>query len=356
MPGTATSSLTRQVDMSTVSVGELSDVDHKDVDREDLSVTAPAGRGTLAYWSLKVEGFWALEVRGITRFSIKLQSINIIIGVLGPLVYGLGWIDCICMIIFSNALNSAAVAYLATLGPVGGNRTMIVGRYFVDHWLSKIACILNVVQQVGFGTIWCIITGQMITAVNGGSLSLAVGCVNDASYVYIPQMIAIFVLIVSARKKFDAHEISVGGDTIFASIIGVSVISTDSYTGIWTALVLTKITDIGIATEVPNVPEWNDAWPTKNQSRISISSLESQYGSIPAWSIPVLYVACRNDLYTVFENFLPLNAIVVEEHYTGPVALLVGSYGGDIDAWLAIAFASVTYPPLRYPELKNFGR
>jgi len=50
----------------------------------------------------------------------------------------------------------------------------------MGYWPSKIACICNIIQQVGFGTIGCIITGQMITAVNGKGLSLAVGCVIGA--------------------------------------------------------------------------------------------------------------------------------------------------------------------------------
>ena len=42
--------------------------------------------------------------------------------------------------------------------------------------------------------------------------------------------------------------------------------------------------------------------------------------------------------------------------YKGPIALKVGGYGGDIGAWVSIAFACVVYPPLRYLELKKFGR
>ena len=42
--------------------------------------------------------------------------------------------------------------------------------------------------------------------------------------------------------------------------------------------------------------------------------------------------------------------------YAGPVAKLIGGYGADIGAWVAIAFASVTFPPLRWLELKMVGR
>ena len=125
----------------------------------------------------------------------------------------------------------------------------------------------------------------------------------------------------------------------------------------------------------------------------------------------ILSVAGRNELFTVFQNFLPLMAywicpwitIVLEEHllfhklsgksfdwtsyenkgrlpiglaallsfliglagavvgmyqiwYTGPVALQVGGFGADIGAWLAIGFTGILFPPLRWLELKKFGR
>lgn len=42
--------------------------------------------------------------------------------------------------------------------------------------------------------------------------------------------------------------------------------------------------------------------------------------------------------------------------YQGPVAVRIGGHGGDIGAWLAVAFTSLTYPPLRLLELKIIGR
>lgn len=141
--------------------------------------------------------------------------------------------------------------------------------------------------------------------------------------------------------------------------------------------------------------------------------------AIPRWVwcviITVVELVCsvagRDHLFNIFENFLPIMSywvcpwltIALEEHllfhflrgvpfdwtawenkkrlpvgaaalfsllagfagaiigmsqvwYQGPVALKVGGIGGDIGAWMAIAFASVTYPPLRYLELKKFGR
>ena len=123
----------------------------------------------------------------------------------------------------------------------------------------------------------------------------------------------------------------------------------------------------------------------------------------------VCAIAGRNNLSGILQNFLPLMgywtvifvSIVLEEHlifrqkhgfdwsawenkkylpngaaaltaflvgwagaiigmsqvwYTGPVAKLVGGIGADIGAWLCMAFTLLAFPPLRYLELKYFGK
>lgn len=103
-------------------------------------------KGKLFEWNEKVEGLAGLEARGIARvlpeeqhgggprgqmqmfllwFSINLVANNIITGFFGPLVFGLGWTDSICIVIFACALGSCGPAYTATFGPESGNRTMV---------------------------------------------------------------------------------------------------------------------------------------------------------------------------------------------------------------------------------------
>lgn len=42
--------------------------------------------------------------------------------------------------------------------------------------------------------------------------------------------------------------------------------------------------------------------------------------------------------------------------YTGPLAIKLGGDGGDIGGWLSIGFTGIVFPPLRWLELKGFGR
>jgi purine-cytosine permease-like protein len=43
-------------------------------------------------------------------------------------------------------------------------------------------------------------------------------------------------------------------------------------------------------------------------------------------------------------------------YFIGPLAKLVGDYGGDMGNFVGFAWAALIYPPLRYLELKKFGR
>lgn len=159
--------------------------------------------------------------------------------------------------------------------------------------------------------------------------------------------------------------------------------------------------------------------PCTYAAALSCQVLGRYAKAVPRWVwcviITVIELVCsvagRDHLFNIFENFLPIMSywispwltIVLEEHllfhvlrgmpfnwsawedrkrlpigyaallawlvgwagallgmdqvwYSGPVAKQVGGYGGDIGAWLAIAFAGLVYPPLRLLEIKTVGR
>ena len=159
--------------------------------------------------------------------------------------------------------------------------------------------------------------------------------------------------------------------------------------------------------------------PTTYSAALSCQVFGRYAKAIPRWAwclvLMLIELVCSvagcDHLFNIFENFLPLMSywispwvtIVLEEHllfhvlrrtpfdwaawedkkrlpigiaallswligwagaivgmdqvwYKGPVAREIGGYGGDIGAWMSIGFACVVYPPLRYLELKKFGR
>ena len=304
-----------------------------------------------------------------------------------------------------------------------------------------------------------------------------------ARYAFIPQLIAILVLIGSAGRNFDTSATSIGPAgtitanrcsffaLIFASVIGFAAIGADFYvyyptttskritflttwSAIWLATIFCNIIGVAIATGVSTTPGWDDAYSissgalllacydglggfggfcvvilalgsiTNNAPCTYAAALTAQVlgryaKAIPRWVwcvvITLIELVCsvagRNHLFNIFENFLPIMSywvspwltIALEEHllfhrlrgvpfdwsawedkkrlpvgaaalvawlvgwagaiigmdqvwYQGPVAVKIGGYGGDIGAWMAVAFPCFMYPPFRYLELNKWGR
>lgn len=127
-------------------------------------------RGTLARWNDAVESLAGLEARGISRvlpeekhtgnaagyiqmfalwYGMNLNVIFVVSGLLGPTIFHLGFVDCVCIVIFANVPGCAAGAYMATFGPESGHRAMVLSRFFVGYWPAKLACLLNIIMQTG---------------------------------------------------------------------------------------------------------------------------------------------------------------------------------------------------------------
>ena len=59
----------------------------------------------------------------------------------------------------------------------------------MGYWPSKLTCLLNMIIMVGYGTISCIIAGQILSAVSNGSMTIIVGIVITA---LISWLVAVF--------------------------------------------------------------------------------------------------------------------------------------------------------------------
>ncbi|OBT69606.1 hypothetical protein VE03_00794 [Pseudogymnoascus sp. 23342-1-I1] len=166
-------------------------------------------------------------------FSTNITANNIAVGMLGPLDFGLGFTDAALCATFGSILGAIGVGYISTFGPASGNRTMVLARYFVGYWPSKICTLLNIVIMLGYGMIDCVVGGQVLSAVADGKLTVIVGIiiiavitfvvvvfgmsafqtyerVRNFRWAWIPQLIAVFVLVGSAGAKFDTTIQSTG--------------------------------------------------------------------------------------------------------------------------------------------------
>lgn len=154
--------------------------------------------------------------------SINLAAVNITLGMLAPTIYTLSFKDSALCAVFGSLLGSCAVAYIATWGPISGNRTMIFARYTFGWWPSKLIVILNLIVLLGYSMIGLVVAGQILSAVsNHGSLNVVVGIVIVAiiswvvttfgiklfhvymRYAWLPQVIAISILYGVSSSQYD---------------------------------------------------------------------------------------------------------------------------------------------------------
>ncbi|KAL1963698.1 hypothetical protein VTN77DRAFT_7902 [Rasamsonia byssochlamydoides] len=161
--------------------------------------------------------------------SINLAANNITLGMLGPAVYELSFLDSSLCSVLGAVLGSLAAAWSATWGPISGNRTLVFGRYAMGWWPSKIVVLLNVIQMIGYCLIDCVVGGQILSAVSpNSSMSVAVGIVIVAiiswavatfgikffhyyeRFAFLPQLIVICILFGVSATKYDLASPSQG--------------------------------------------------------------------------------------------------------------------------------------------------
>ena len=224
--------------------------------QEGSTEASPVSRGIGAKFEMYAKRFerqlieYNLEARGIQRVephetnemswknylqafllwvSVNLAAVNITLGMLAPTVYGLSFKDAAFCAVFGSMLGSMAVAYIATWGPVSGNRTMIFTRYTFGWWPSKLIVLLNLIVLLGYSLIDLVVAGQILSAVSvNGHMSVVVGIVIVAvigwvistfgiqifhtymRYAFLPQIIAVSILYGVSSPHFDLQTPSIG--------------------------------------------------------------------------------------------------------------------------------------------------
>ncbi|KAI4163208.1 MAG: hypothetical protein LQ342_003141 [Letrouitia transgressa] len=273
------------------SAGTL-DVASKDSTEDSSQNFAPPAQlhvpPTLSKWNARIESLAGLEARGITRvlpherhaisllgytqmallwFSANLSANNLGIAMLGPLYFQLSFLDSAMCAVFGAFVGSLATSYMS------------------------------------YGVIDCIIGGQILSAVSGGSMTIVVGIIIVAfvswvvavfgmaifhvyeRWAWIPQLMVLFILVGSAGPEFNTATPSTGDVTAgrlsyFSLALSVSVswcaASSDFYvyypekTKSWTVFLMTltgltlafsfvNLLGIGLASGVATNPAWADA-------------------------------------------------------------------------------------------------
>lgn len=110
-------------------------------------------------------------------WSVNTVLTTIPIGVLAQEIFTLSLPHAIAVIFCFGALGALMTAFIATLGPQTGLRTMIITRYSSGYVGCTIYSILNILTQLGFSTTAVILGGQTLASINPGTLPLVVGII-----------------------------------------------------------------------------------------------------------------------------------------------------------------------------------
>ncbi|KAF4785378.1 purine-cytosine permease FCY21 [Colletotrichum scovillei] len=96
-------------------------------------------------------------------------------GISGTLIFGLDLVVASVVIVLSTLLFMLPVAWMGMMGPKTGMRQMVQTRYYFGYYFSIGIALLQIATLIGYTIMTSIVSGQTLTAVSEGDLSLAVG-------------------------------------------------------------------------------------------------------------------------------------------------------------------------------------
>ncbi|OTB02414.1 hypothetical protein M426DRAFT_62360 [Hypoxylon sp. CI-4A] len=299
----------------------------------------------------------ALEDRTATNYNsyfsiwacMNINLLPITFGLLGP-SYGLSLRDCVLVIVFFCLLTAAIPAYLGTLGPKTGLRQMIQARFSFGRYLVSVPVVLNLATLTGFCVVTCVIGGQCLSAVAGGSLTPAVGIVimgvlallisfcgykvlhQYERFAWIPALIAIIITTgcggSDLHKQAPAEPATAGGVLSFGMVIASYMIpyaclASDfttylnpkfssvrlflyGYLGLVLPSIFLMILGAAIGGAITSIPEWQEGYDTTQVGGV-LAAMLSKAGGFGKFVVVVLSLTLLGNIsatmYSITLNF-----------------------------------------------------
>ncbi|KAL1303047.1 hypothetical protein AAFC00_003357 [Neodothiora populina] len=126
-------------------------------------------------------------------FSMLFSPTLLSIGTLGP-IFGLSVKDASIIMVFAAALGSIIPSFTAILSPHTGLRQIAVSRFAFGIWGAKVCGLLNIITNIGFAIVNCIIAGQLISAVSEDTVPIAAGIIIVAVLGFIISLFGFAVI------------------------------------------------------------------------------------------------------------------------------------------------------------------
>ncbi|KAI1261968.1 permease for cytosine/purines, uracil, thiamine, allantoin-domain-containing protein [Xylariaceae sp. FL1019] len=277
----------------------------------------------LSPWLSKLST-WGVEVRGIAPvpleekndkrfinvffvwFTMNINLLPIITGILGTFVFGMGLRDCSLTILFLMLVFTIPPAYFCTFGSRTGLRQMIQSRYTFGYYAIAIIVLLNLATLGGFGIICMVLGGSTLSAVSDGNIDSTAGIViigliglvvsfggykvlhQYERYSWILALVAIIITTgVGGKQLFKQAETAPPSPATIVSFAGViagymipwAALSSDisvycdpsvstwrifaySYGGLFIPTTPLMILGAAIGGAIPSIPAWAEGYET----------------------------------------------------------------------------------------------
>lgn len=109
-------------------------------------------------------------------FSANMVIASFSLGALGITTFGLSFFQCIMVIVFFSLLGGLPVAFFSLFGVKLGLRQMVLTRFLLGNYGSRIFAFINMVACVGWGAVNIMASAQLLHIVNNGALPPWAGC------------------------------------------------------------------------------------------------------------------------------------------------------------------------------------
>ncbi|CCK71188.1 Tpn1p KNAG_0G01300 [Huiozyma naganishii CBS 8797] len=143
-------------------------IDALGVETTGIERIEPYERGSAGRQFVQVAGFFLSATGGLSSMSSFL---------LGPLLFGLGFKECLTSGLVSMVIGCLVAAYCSIMGPQSGCRQMVTARYLFGWTFVKLPALASILGVLGWAVVNCVVGGEMLAAISNGKVPIAVGVV-----------------------------------------------------------------------------------------------------------------------------------------------------------------------------------
>ncbi|KAI1355381.1 purine-cytosine permease [Xylaria sp. FL0043] len=294
---------------------------------------------------------------GTLWLSANMVVSSFAIGVLAIPVFNLGYVDSALTIIFVNVLGVMPVCFFSAFGAKFGLRQMVLSRFFFGYYGVKLVACFNILACVGWSAVNVIVGAQLLHAINhdvpgyAGILVIAFSTLLICAFGYklvhmyerwswIPSFV-IFLVVLGlfahsgnfnaglplATGPAEAGAVLSFAASVFGFATGWTAYAADytvyqpvdrsrasiffwTFAGLLFPLIFTELLGAAIATAIPSVPAYSNAYSESGVGGLLAQVLVPRLGRFGEFCVVVLALSIvANNCPNIYSVSLSLQVL-----------------------------------------------